>query len=60
MKKTLLLKTVLAGLVLLFAVTNIGLALTISGRITNAKTRFIHFRSCWDRRDSFQLVVDKF
>ena len=55
MKKTLLLKTVLAGLVLLFAVTNIGYALTISGRITNAKTRFIHFRSCWDRRDSFQL-----
>lgn len=30
-------------------------ALTISGRITNAKSRFVHFRSCWDRRDSFQL-----
>lgn len=30
-------------------------ALTISGRITNAKSNYVHFRSCWDRRDSFQL-----
>lgn len=55
MKHTLLFKTALAGLVLYFMTTNSCLALSISGRIANAKTRFVHFRSCWDRRDSFQL-----
>jgi thiol-disulfide isomerase/thioredoxin len=55
MKQTLLFKTVLAGLVLLFAITNTCLALTISGRITSAKSSYVHFRSSWDRRDSFQL-----
>lgn len=30
-------------------------ALTISGRITNAESSYVHFRSCWDRRDSFRL-----
>lgn len=55
MKHTLLLKTMLAGLALSFTITNIGLALTISGRITNAKSSYVHFRSCWDRRDSFRL-----
>ncbi len=55
MKQTHLIKRVLAWLVLLFAITNTCLALSISGRITNAKTKVIHFRSSWDRRDSFQL-----
>lgn len=55
MKQAHLFKRVLAGLVLLFAITNACLALTISGRITNAKTGVIHFRSSWARHDSFQL-----
>lgn len=55
MKKTLLLKTVLAGLVLLFAVTNIGLALTISGRITNAESNIIYLKSSWQRTDTLAL-----
>lgn len=55
MKKTLLLKKVLAGLVLLFAVTNIGLALTISGRITNAESNTIYLKSSWQRSDTLAL-----
>ncbi len=56
MKKTLLLKTVLAGLVLLFMTTNSCLALTISGRITNAKSNTIYLKSSWQRKDT--LVLD--
>lgn len=55
MKQTLLLKTVLAGLVLFFMATNTCLALTISGRITNAESNIIYLKSSWQRSDTLAL-----